>query len=112
MKINIRASKTSLTPTIQENVEKKLNILEEFIKPEDTVFVDIEANASHNNEEQYKVEVSIKPSGHYAESSASDMYEALDLLIPKIRQQLTREKDKRVSLRRKLGAMKWKFWKK
>lgn len=112
MKINIRTAKTSLTPAIQQSVESKFAPLEEFIKPEDTVYVEIEANASHNNEQQYKVEASIKPAGHYADSVGSDMYEALDLLIPKIRQQLTKEKDKRVSLRRKLGAMKWQFWKK
>lgn len=109
MNLNIKASKTTLTPSLQADIESKLSVLEPFLRSEHKVRVEIEARASHSTSEEFRAEISIQPDGHYAEASGSDMYEAIDLLIPKIKQQLTREKDKKVSLRRKLGILK-RFW--
>ncbi len=112
MDINIKASKTTITPAIEADVRKKMEVLADFIREEDRVSVEVEARASKNNDQEFRAEVAIQPSGHFAEASGSDLYEAIDLVIPKIRQQLVKEKDKRVSLRRKLGSIRWKFWKK
>jgi putative sigma-54 modulation protein len=109
MNLNIKASKTTLTPAIQQGIEAKLSVLTDFLKPEHKLYVEIEADASHDLSQQFRAEISIQPDGHFAEASAGDMYEAIDLLVPKIRQQLSRDKDKKVSLRRKLGVLK-RFW--
>ena len=110
MNLNIKATKTTLTPGLQADIESKLSVLEPFLRTEDKIHVEVEARASHNNTEEFRAEINIQPGGYYAESSGSDIYEAIDLLLPKIRQQLTREKDKKVSLRRKLGSAFKRMW--
>lgn len=47
----------------------------------------------------------VSPTGHYAEAVAGDFYEAMDLVIPKITEQMRRGKDKKISLRRRLGNL-------
>ncbi len=109
MNLNIKASKTTLTPAIQQDIESKLSVLEDFLHPEDKIHFEVEAHASKDSTQEFRAEISIQPNGNFAEASGSDLYEAIDLLIPKIKQQLTREKDKKISLRRRFGALK-RFW--
>ncbi len=111
MNLNIKATKTTLTESLQADIERKLSVLEDFLKPEDKVYVEVEARASKDNSQEFRAEITIRPAGHHADSAGSDIYEALDLLVPKIRQQLTRGKDKKISLRRRLGALRERFWK-
>ncbi len=110
MNLNIKATKTTLTPSLQAEIENKLSILEPFLRTEDKIHVEVEARASKDNSQEFRAEINIQPGGHYADASGSDVYEAIDLLLPKIRQQLTREKDKKVSLRRKLGSAFKRIW--
>ncbi len=111
MNLNIKATKTTLTESLQADIERKLSVLEDFLKPEDKIYVEVEARASKDNSQEFRAEITIRPAGHHADSAGSDIYEALDLLVPKIRQQLTRGKDKKISLRRRLGALRERFWK-
>lgn len=105
MNINIKATNTTVTPAIRANIEEKLMVLDPFLKPEDVVHVELSVDTRHKSGEVQRVEIRITPQGYYAESSENDFYEALDSVLPKIREQLTKTKDKRVSLRRKLGAL-------
>lgn len=109
MNLNIKATKTTLTPAIQQDIEAKLSVLEDFLHSEDKIYFGVEAHASHDNSQEFRAEISIQPNGQFAEASGGDLYEAIDLLIPKIKQQLAREKDKKISLRRRFGALK-RFW--
>jgi ribosomal subunit interface protein len=111
MNLNIKATKTTLTSSLQEEIEKKLSVLEDFLRPEDKVQVEIEARASKDNSQEFRAEIIIRPSGLFADASGGDVYEALDLAVPKVRQQLIKSKDKKVSERRSFGGLKWKFWK-
>lgn len=111
MNLNIKATKTSLTPSLQEEIEKKLSVLEDFLRPEDKVQVEIEARASKDNSQEFRAEITIRPIGVYADAAGADVYEALDLAVPKVKHQLIKSKDKKVSERRSLGGIKWKFWK-
>lgn len=110
MNLTIKATKTTLTPSIQADIETKLSALEDFLHSEDKVHVEVEARASKDNSQEFRAEVNIQPDGYFAESSGGDLYEAIDLLVPKIKQQLARKKDKRVSLRRKLGSAFKRIW--
>lgn len=104
MSINIKASNTTLTDAIKRQVHDKLSVLDDFLKPEDNVHVEIEVDAKHTSGDIYHVDVNIQPHNYYAKADASDMYAAIDLVIPKIREQMVRQKDKKISLRRKFAS--------
>jgi ribosomal subunit interface protein len=105
MEINIKATNTTLTPGIREDIENKLTFLEEFLKDGEIVHVELSVDAHHKSGDVQRAEVRIQPHGHYAEASAEDFYIAMDKVAEKIKEQVSREKDKKVSLRRKLGAI-------
>ncbi|MBI3231591.1 MAG: ribosome-associated translation inhibitor RaiA [Candidatus Doudnabacteria bacterium] len=99
--INIKATKTSLTPAIKQFVEDKLGTLSKFLRPEDKIHVELEVNKKHHSGSIFRAEIDIQPHGHYAEAVGEDLYAAFDLVIPKIKEQLVKKKDKRLSERRK-----------
>ncbi|HVY68176.1 MAG TPA: ribosome-associated translation inhibitor RaiA [Patescibacteria group bacterium] len=104
MSINIKITNTTLTPAIKEFIEEKLAALDRFLKPEDKVHVEIEVDKKRSKEPPFRAEVDIQPRGHYAEARGLDIYSAFDLVLPKIKEQLTKKKDKDVSLRRRRKA--------
>lgn len=112
MNINIKATNTTLTPAIKATVTDKLSVLEKFLKEEDVVYLELAEDTRHQSGEYFRVDIQISPHSYYAEARANDFYEAIDLAIPKITEQLRRTKDKRISLRRRFGSMMKKIgWK-
>ncbi len=105
MNLNIKATNTTITPAIRESIETKVSVIATFLRESDNVHVEIEVDLRHQSGETNRVEIRVNPQGYYAEASGSDLYEALDLALPKIKEQLVKNKDKRISLRRKLGAL-------
>lgn len=103
MNVNIKATNTTLTPSIRGNIENKLEALEKFLKPEDVIYVELAEDTHHNSGQFFRVDVQISPHGYYAEARGNDFYECLDLVLPKITQQLRKEKERGLSLRRRLG---------
>jgi putative sigma-54 modulation protein len=103
MNINIKATNTTLTDSIRNTIEDKLQVLEKFLRPENQVFVELVEDNKHQSGKFFRAEVQISPTGHYAEAVANDFYEAMDLVLPKIMEQMRRDKDKKISLRRKVG---------
>lgn len=106
MNINIKATNTELTEPLRQAVTSKLEALEKFIKPEHKIYVELE-HRKHVEGEEFRAEIRIAPEGFYADATGEDFFAALDLVIPKISQQMRREKDKKVSLRRRVGNL-WK----
>lgn len=102
MNITIKATNTTLTEAIKQNIQEKLTPIEGFLKPEDKIHVEVEEDTHHKSGLFSRVEVHISPHGHYADATGNDFYEAIDLVIPKIKNQLTKEKGKKLTLRRRL----------
>lgn len=100
MNINIKATKMTLTPAIKSFVEEKLGTLSSFLKSEDKIRVELEFNKKHHSGLVFRAEVDVQPHGHYAEARGNDFYESFDLMIPKIKEQLAKEKDRIISKRR------------
>lgn len=103
MKINIKATNTTLTPAIKAFIDDKMSALEDFLKPEHKLHVELEVNKKHKSGDLFRVEISVRPNMLYAEARAQDFYAALDLVLPKIKEQLLKEKDKRLSKRKDAG---------
>jgi ribosomal subunit interface protein len=103
MNTTIKATNTTLTPAIEQTVDEKLKAIESFLKPEDKVHVEIAEDTHHTSGLFSRVEIHITPRGAYADAMGNDFYEAIDLVIPKIKHQLSKDKDKKISLRRRMG---------
>lgn len=101
MNINIKATNTTLTPAIRAYVEDKLQHLARFVKPEDKIRVEIEVEKKHKSGLVFRAEIDIQPHGHFADARGNDLYEAMDLMVPKIKDQLAKQKDKKITLRRR-----------
>lgn len=100
MNLNLKATNTTLTPAVKAAVSNKLSALNKFLKSEDKLFVECEAEKTHKSGLIYRVEIKISPKNLYADSRGNDFYEALDLLIPKIKEQLLKAKGKRLAKRK------------
>ncbi len=103
MNINIKATNTTLTGAIRDTIEAKLSVLEKFLKEEDIIHLELAEDTHHQSGQFFRVDIQISPRNYYAEARANDFYEGIDLVIPKIKQQLSKDKDKNLSLRRKIG---------
>lgn len=100
MKINIKATNTTLTPAIKSFVEDKLQSLSKFLKPENKLHVELEVDKKHKSGDVFRVEINILPNMFYAEAVGQDFYAALDVALPKIKEQLMKEKDRRLTKRK------------
>lgn len=106
-RVNIKATNTEVSKSIKEYLNTNIGKLSKFLREEHIVHAELEQEAKHKTGLIYRAEITIMPkSDVYAEAYGSDFYEAIDLLIPKVKEQLTKLKDKRVSLRRRARRVK------
>ena len=105
MNINIKATNTTISDAMRARIEDKLQVLEKFMRPENNIFVELVEDTKHQSGDFFRVELQVSPHGYYADAVAGDFYAAMDAVIPKITSQLKKSKDKKLSLRKKIGNL-------
>ena len=109
MNINLKATNFELTPAIREYAEKKVNGLEKFIHRTDEsvqAWVEVGRTTSHHLKGGvYRAEIQIHiphyGKGVRAESVGETLNEAIDGAHDKIKLELEKVKDRKISLIRK-----------
>lgn len=109
MKINTKATNISLTPSISEYVEKKINMLEKFFAGSDEVLVSVEVGKvtrHHKSGDIFRAEIQIVDGGevYYAAAETEDLYSSIDEVKDEVISSMTSKKKKAVRLVRKGGA--------
>ena len=102
MNITIKATHLDLTPSIKQYVEEKVGHLGKFIVAQEAK-VELERDRKHHTGLVFRAEVTMIVGGKVmrAEERAEDIYAAVDLLIPKLKEQIGKFKDKRQTLQRR-----------
>ena len=109
MKINTKATGTTLTPSILEYVEKKINMLDKFFHNTDDVLVNVEVgkiSRHHKSGDVFRCEIQITSVGqtYYAVSETEDLYAAIDEAKDEVVHELTSRRKKAIHLFRRGGA--------
>ncbi len=102
MNISIKATNLDLTPSVKEYTEEKIGNLAKYIKAIEAK-VELERERKHKSGLVFRAEVMLVVGGKLmrADASAEDIYAAIDLVIPKIKEQIGKFKDKKTALTRK-----------
>ena len=105
MKINIKATGMELTPAISEYVEKKVGMLEKYVR-NSGVIAHVEVGRStqhHKTGNVFRAEVHLVGAGFdlYAAAEHSDLYAAIDLVKDDIARTAVGEKGRRETLTRR-----------
>lgn len=103
MNITIKTTKFELTDAIKNYVEEKIGKLGKFRADLQIARVELERKKEKHTGDLFRAEITLDaPNKVYrAESAASDIYAAIDLMLPKIFMQIEKSKEKRETLRRK-----------
>ena len=102
MNISIKGTNLSLTPSIKEYVKEKVGNLDKFIGAMEAK-VELERDRHHQSGLVFRAEVMLVVGGKLmrAEAGGEDIYAALDMVIPKLKEQIGKFKDKKQTLRRR-----------
>ncbi len=95
MKITIYHKKIELTDKLYAYVQEKVGGLEQYIDNVIECFVELDEDTSMKSGKKFRCEVQMKipRSSIRAEEIAYDIFEAIDLIIPKLTKQIERYKD-------------------
>jgi len=126
MHIKIHAPDLTLTPQIQDYIEKRARALEKFLGKQDgdAVLLDVEVRKishRHRQGEVYRAEMNLTMPGKQLRATAEeeDLYTAVDVVKEEMERELTSSKEKERTLFRRgsvvvkdlikgFGNIKWK----
>lgn len=102
MNISIKATYLDLTLSVKEYVEEKIGHLGKFIVAQEAK-VELARDKHHRTGLVFRAEVTMILGGKVmrAEALAEDIYAAIDLVIPKLKEQIGKFKDKKQSIARR-----------
>ncbi|MFH0804251.1 MAG: ribosome-associated translation inhibitor RaiA [Candidatus Zambryskibacteria bacterium] len=108
MRTNIKATGITLTASITDYIEKKINMLEKFFRGEE-VLVNVEVGRTtrhHKSGDIFRAEIRITSGGeeYYSVVETEDLYAAIDEVKDEIVHELTSKRKKAFHLFRRGGA--------
>ena len=106
MEIKIKTTNFSLTPSIGNYLQEKLNTLDKFLPNDESIFADVElakTTKHHQKGDIFKAEVNLKVSGRLIRAVAEtwDLHAAIDIVKDDLQREITMNKEKKISLYRK-----------
>ena len=113
MKIVIKGTKTDLSPSLKEYIYEKVGSLDRYLKRVIEAQVELEVDNKHRSGDIYRAEIMLFVPRDVlrAEEKASDMYAAIDLVMPKLKKQIEKYKgklrDKHLKKARFLAIKDW-----
>ncbi len=112
MKIKIKTTNFSLTPSIENYLREKVNTLDKFLPNDESIFADVElakTTRHHQKGDIFKAEVNLKVPGRLIRAVAEewDLRVAIDAAKDELQREIKVNKEKHVSLYRK-GARLFK----
>ncbi len=105
MQISIKGTNLDLTQPIKDYVEEKIGHLEKYLGKIDQAKVELERDKHHHSGNVMRAEVMLIVGGKImrAEASSEDIYASVDLIVPKLKEQISKFKDKRATLQKRGG---------
>jgi len=102
MNISIKATNLDLTPSIKDYVNEKIGHLGKYIDAIEAK-VELERDRHHHTGAVFRTEVSLIIGGKVmmADASAEDIYSSTDMVVPKIKEQISKFKDKKNDLQKR-----------
>jgi putative sigma-54 modulation protein len=102
MNINIKGTHVDLTESIKEYIEEKIGHLEKYIQAQEA-HVELARDTHHHTGLVFHADINLILGSKimHANAEAEDAYAAIDLLIPKLKEQIGKFKDKRQTLTRR-----------
>ncbi len=99
----------SLTPAINEYIEKRIATIERFLSDDPTAIVHVElakTTEHHKHGDIFRAEIRITGKGRdiYISSEKADLYAAIDVAREEAHRKLAATKEKRISFVRRGGA--------
>ena len=102
MNISIKATHLDLTPSVKDYATEKIGALQKFIEAQEAR-VELERDQHHKSGLVFRAEVNMIMGKKLlrADALSEDIYSAIDLVIPKLKEQIGKFKDKKQTLTRR-----------
>jgi putative sigma-54 modulation protein len=102
MNIAIKGTHFDITEAIKQYALEKVEHLAKYMEAMDA-HIELERDRKHHSGEVFRAEVMLIAGGKQmiADATAEDMYAAIDLVIPKLKEQIAKFKDKRSTLQKR-----------
>jgi putative sigma-54 modulation protein len=102
MNIAIKATNLDLTDSIKAYVDEKIGNLTKYIQATEAK-VELGRDRHHKTGDVFRAEVMLQVGGKLmrADHTSEDIYASIDMVIPKLKEQISKFKDKRTTLERR-----------
>lgn len=102
MNISIKGTNLDLTPALKTFVEEKIGHLEKYM-PVLEAKVELERATKHKSGDVFRAEVMMFAGSKVirADATSQEIFASVDLVIPKLKEQISKFKDKKDTLRKR-----------